>query len=43
MVIAVAAILVALWTASFVTFAGSMTPDFLRSMRPFSGSMTLIP
>ncbi len=34
-VIAVAAILVALWMASLVTLAGSMTPDFLRSTRPF--------
>ena len=43
MVIAVAAMLVALWTASLVTLAGSMTPVFLRSTRPLVGSMTLIP
>lgn len=43
MVMAVAAIEVAIWTASLVTLAGSMTPAFLRSIRPFSGVMTLTP
>ena len=43
MVMAVAAMLIAFWTASRVTRAGSMTPAFFMSVIPFSGVITLIP